>query len=52
MLLAVKAHQTDGAAGWLAALCGGGTTVAVLQNGIDHVERVAPLAGDAECCRR
>jgi 2-dehydropantoate 2-reductase len=47
VLLAVKAHQTDGAAGWLAALCGPGTTVAVLQNGIGHVERVAPLAGTA-----
>jgi 2-dehydropantoate 2-reductase len=47
VLLAVKAHQTAGAAGWLRALCAAGTTVAVLQNGIDHVERVAPLAGDA-----
>jgi 2-dehydropantoate 2-reductase len=48
VLLAVKAHQTEGAAGWLRALCRAGTTVAVLQNGIDHVERVTPLAGDAE----
>jgi 2-dehydropantoate 2-reductase len=48
VLLAVKAHQTAGAAGWLHALCRAGTTVAVLQNGIDHVERVTPLAGDAE----
>jgi 2-dehydropantoate 2-reductase len=47
VLLAVKAHQTDGAAGWLSALCGPETTVAVLQNGIDHVERVGPLVGDA-----
>jgi 2-dehydropantoate 2-reductase len=47
VLLAVKAHQTDGAAGWLRALCAAGTTVAVLQNGIDHVERVAPLVGEA-----
>jgi 2-dehydropantoate 2-reductase len=47
VLLAVKAHQTDGAAGWLRALSAAGTTVAVLQNGIDHVERVAPLAGEA-----
>jgi 2-dehydropantoate 2-reductase len=47
VLLAVKAHQTDGAASWLRALCAAGTTVAVLQNGIDHVERVAPLVGDA-----
>jgi 2-dehydropantoate 2-reductase len=47
VLLAVKAHQTEGAAGWLRALSAAGTTVAVLQNGIDHVERVAPLAGEA-----
>ena len=47
VLLAVKAHQTESAAGWLRALCGAGTTVAVLQNGIDHVERVTPLAGHA-----
>jgi 2-dehydropantoate 2-reductase len=48
VLLAVKAHQTAGAAGWLSGLCGRGTVVAVLQNGIDHVERVAPLVGRAE----
>jgi 2-dehydropantoate 2-reductase len=47
VVLAVKAHQTAGAADWLAALCTPDTTVAVLQNGIDHVERVAPLAGGA-----
>jgi 2-dehydropantoate 2-reductase len=47
VLLAVKAHQTDGAAGWLRASCGADTRVAVLQNGIDHVERIAPLAGEA-----
>jgi 2-dehydropantoate 2-reductase len=48
VLLAVKAHQTEGAASWLDALCGPATTVAVLQNGIDHAERVGPLAGDAQ----
>jgi len=47
VLLAVKAHQTQGAAGWLSALCADATTIGVLQNGIDHVERVAPLAGGA-----
>jgi 2-dehydropantoate 2-reductase len=47
VLLAVKAHQTQGAAGWLSALCTEGTTVAALQNGIDHVERVGPLVGEA-----
>src|SRR5262245_50915835 len=47
IVLAVKAHQTKGAAGWLSALCTPESTVAVLQNGIDHHERVAPLAGGA-----
>jgi 2-dehydropantoate 2-reductase len=47
VVLAVKAHQTEGAAGWLRALCGPATVVAVLQNGIDHVERVGPLVGSA-----
>src|SRR5262245_10028254 len=47
IVLAVKSHQTTGAAGWLSALCTPQSTVAVLQNGIDHVERVAPLAGGA-----
>jgi 2-dehydropantoate 2-reductase len=48
VLLAVKAHHTEGARRWLAALCGPGTVVAVLQNGVEHEERVAPLAGSAE----
>ena len=48
VLLAVKAHQTQGAAAWLTALCGPDTTVAVLQNGIDHAESVGPLVGEAQ----
>lgn len=48
VLLAVKAHQTESAAGWLEALCGPSTVVAVLQNGVEHVERVKPLANGAE----
>jgi 2-dehydropantoate 2-reductase len=47
VLLAVKAHQTDGAAGYLDALCTPKTTVVALQNGVEHVERVAPYANDA-----
>lgn len=43
VLLATKAHQCNAARPWLDALCGSGTTVVVLQNGVDHVERVAPL---------
>lgn len=47
VLLATKAHQTDGAAGWLRALVGPGTRVVVAQNGVEHHERVAPHVGDA-----
>lgn len=48
VLLAVKAHQTDGAAGYLDALCTPSTTVVALQNGVEHIERVAPYANDAQ----
>jgi 2-dehydropantoate 2-reductase len=47
VLLCTKTHQTPSSAPWLARLCARGTRVAVLQNGIDHVARVAPLVGDA-----
>ena len=43
ILLATKSHQTEGAAGWLRALRGPATRVAALQNGVDHVERLAHL---------
>lgn len=43
VLLATKAYQCADSKPWLDALCGPGTRVAVLQNGVDHVERVAPL---------
>jgi 2-dehydropantoate 2-reductase len=47
VLLCTKTHQTQSAAPWLARLCSPKTRVAVLQNGIGHVERVAPLADGA-----
>jgi 2-dehydropantoate 2-reductase len=47
VLLATKAQQTPKAGPWLARLCRQGTVVVVLQNGVDHVERVAPLADGA-----
>jgi 2-dehydropantoate 2-reductase len=47
VLLCTKAHDTQAAAPWLARLCGPSTRVAVLQNGIGHAARVAPLAGAA-----
>jgi 2-dehydropantoate 2-reductase len=47
VLLAVKAHQTEGAAGFLGALCGPDTVVGVLQNGVEQRALVAPFAGGA-----
>lgn len=43
VMLATKAHQTLDAAPWLAKLCGDHTILAVLQNGVEHRERVRPL---------
>ena len=42
VLLCVKSHQTDSAAAWLKATIGPKTKVAVLQNGVEHREHVAP----------
>jgi len=47
VLLAVKTHQTAGAAAWLEALAAARTVVAVLQNGVEHRAHVGPLAGPA-----
>jgi 2-dehydropantoate 2-reductase len=47
VLLCTKAQQTAAAAPWLKKLCTSATRVAVLQNGIDHVARVKPLADGA-----
>ncbi len=47
VLLATKTYDTSAAAPWLEALCGPDTVVAVLQNGVTHVDRVQPLAGAA-----
>lgn len=46
VLVCVKAHQTEGTANWLAALCGQDTRVLVVQNGIEH-DRVDPLTNGA-----
>lgn len=47
VVLATKAHQTPDAAAWLAAACGPSTrAVVVLQNGVEHAERVAPWVGE------
>jgi 2-dehydropantoate 2-reductase len=47
VLLCTKAHQTAAAAPWLERLCTPSTRVAVLQNGIDQVRSIAPLARGA-----
>jgi 2-dehydropantoate 2-reductase len=48
ILLATKAQDVPGAAKWLAALAREGTVIAVLQNGVEHRERLAPFQGPAE----
>jgi 2-dehydropantoate 2-reductase len=47
VLLAVKAHQTAGAAGFLRALAGEGTIVVVLQNGVEQRALVEPHVSGA-----
>jgi 2-dehydropantoate 2-reductase len=47
VLVCTKTHQTVAAGPWLARLCTPATRVAILQNGIDHVARVEPLARGA-----
>ncbi len=47
VLLTVKAQDTASTRGWLDRLVGPDTVVVVLQNGVDQVERVQPLVGDA-----
>lgn len=46
VVLAVKAHQTEGAAAWLDAAVDDGSTVYICQNGVEHVERLRALVGD------
>jgi 2-dehydropantoate 2-reductase len=48
VLVTVKAQDTASTAPWLDRLVGPGTVVVVLQNGVDHVQRVQPLVGEAE----
>jgi 2-dehydropantoate 2-reductase len=47
VLLAVKAHQTEAASGFLRALAGPETVVAVLQNGVEQRDLVAPFVAGA-----
>lgn len=48
VILCTKAQDVASAAPWLERLCTSQTTVAVLQNGIAHEERVAPHSKGAE----
>jgi 2-dehydropantoate 2-reductase len=47
VFLATKAQDTHGSAPWLARLADARSVVVVLQNGIDHTARVAPLVSGA-----
>ena len=44
VLLTTKGYQTAGAEPWLRALAGPGTVVVVVQNGVEHAERLAAVA--------
>ena len=41
-------YDAAGAALWLARLCAGGAPAAILQNGVEHVERFAPYLPAAQ----
>lgn len=43
LFVGVKAHQSEAIRPWLDALVDDQTTVVILQNGVEHVERFAPL---------
>lgn len=43
VLVATKAYDVAAASAWLKPLAGPGTHVAVLQNGVEHVERFTPF---------
>ena len=48
VLLAVKGHQIQDVTDWLEVLVGEDTIIAVLQNGVEHRERVEPYTRGAE----
>ncbi|SMF69794.1 2-dehydropantoate 2-reductase [Tistlia consotensis] len=47
VLLCTKTYDSAAAGAWLRRLCGPSTRVAVLQNGLGQVERIAPFLGEA-----
>jgi 2-dehydropantoate 2-reductase len=42
LLVTTKAYDADGAASWIRAIAGPATRVAILQNGVEHIERFKP----------
>jgi 2-dehydropantoate 2-reductase len=42
VLVATKTYDSAGAKVWLQTLCGAGTSIAVVQNGVEHRENFAP----------
>jgi 2-dehydropantoate 2-reductase len=47
VLVTLKGQDSAAAAPWLDALVGPDTVVVVVQNGVEHRERIGPFAGDA-----
>ena len=47
VLVATKAYDSAAAAAWFETTCGPRTRVAVIQNGVEHVERFAPYVDRA-----
>lgn len=43
VLITTKAYDAEAAAAWLPALLGPSTRIAVLQNGVEHIERFSPF---------
>ncbi|GAA1463486.1 2-dehydropantoate 2-reductase [Williamsia maris] len=48
VFITVKAHDTESTKPWLDALLGPNSTVVVLQNGVDHLDRVKQITGSAQ----
>lgn len=47
IVLATKTYDSGSASRWLSALSNASSVIVAAQNGIDHVERISPLANDA-----
>lgn len=48
VMIATKTYQSDAMAPWLAKLTSENTTVAILQNGVEHVERFSPYLNPSQ----